>query len=648
MNNLSEKAIISAEVERIAGELMQLGKRDSNGIYWTTPAPVPSGLPGESIDIFNGNAGIILFFLRLYKYYKKPAYLQTAKEAANRLLQHNDVLHPRFYTFYGGAAGILYVCIQLYKTTGNETYLNKALQLEPSYRTGFIDGVTQCDLLSGKAGILLAVSQVYAHTKEPSLLHTIDEILNKLVSGAHIAQKGLKWDTHKHSYDSLTGFSHGASGIAFALLQTGYYFNAPGLQYLAKQALQYEMQYSDDATGNYMDLRVGAERMKTISNQHQQRLHNWPLHLFQPTMTGLSSWAHGAAGCAVSRLFAYELTHEQAYAQQARRALDYSWSYYLRQQQIDYSLCSGYGGIAAVFEQASKILRDPMWHTKALQIAMAAISYHGKQHTYNSKIPKHITDHGLFSGLAGVGYWLLGCLQNFDTDDVLHPALEPSRTPCDRAIRIRENYSIGRVNRNILNRYYPVTIQQIALHDEEQVNKLFDEEELTVDRLDNSIQSYATAGSPMLYATYERERQVAGLWKQHTGFLQYRQRCLLAQALFEQYQQLTYDEWLTLYFKTAEHIVVTEQRNESEQSLYYCHEFGISCVAISGFTAVLLQHFKKCQLVETVAGLIRQQYFIHEQVADVQRAIIGQVKELVAAGFLTPEITSKQKGLYQK
>lgn len=569
MNKQYEQLVVEKEVERIATELMTRCGQDGYG---------------ESTDIFNGSAGILLFFLALYKYNKKQCYLQTALEIANKLLKHADVSSPRYYTFYGGAAGMLYICTQLYKSTGNGAYLEKALELERSYSTGFRERVTQCDLLSGQAGILLAVSHLYAYTKEMSLLNTIDDVVNRLVSGAHIARSGLKWDTFKHSYDSLTGFSHGASGIAFALSQAGHYFGAGGLQYLAGQAFQYEANYFDTHTGNYMDLRIGVERMQNIRREYNNVLYEWPLSAFQPTMSGISSWAHGAAGCALSRLFAFEATGEQLYVQQAGKALACSWEYFLQQQYIDYSLCSGYGGIAAVFMQAEKTLDEPVWHTRALHIATAAIDYYNKQGTYNSKVPQHITDHGLFSGMAGVGYWLLGCLQPFGADDVLHPGLA-AYPPCSDSNIISEKYTSAFVNRMIYSKYYPETVS---------------------------------------------------LWKQHTGFLQYNQRKLLTQALMEQYRQLTDEQWLVLTFKTATHIAVTDKDNEQGPVLYYCHEAGIGHIRLAGFAAILLHHFEKHQSVEAVAVAIQHQFFANENKASIQQATIAQVKELVNAGFLIP------------
>ncbi|HEY8897252.1 MAG TPA: lanthionine synthetase LanC family protein [Niastella sp.] len=584
MNRHSDRQLFEKEVKRIAGELIKLARRDEKGLYWISPGVHKQGEPVESNDLFNGNAGIILFFLALYDYDKKQVYLQTALDAAGRLLQHEQVNHPQFYTFYGGAAGVLYVCIQLYKATGQTPYLEKALELEKDYRAGFNSRVNQYDLLSGQAGILLAVLHLYANTKESSLLITIDEIINKLITGSHPGRTGLKWDTNKHGYDSLTGFSHGASGIAFVLLQAAQFLQAPGLQYLAMQAYEYENNYYEQQTGNFMDLRVGAARMTAIREQYQYELNNWPIAAFQPTMSGISSWAHGAAGCAISRLFAINTKHHQPYAGQARKALAYSWQYFKQQKLIDYSLSSGYGGIAAAFTLAAQVLNEPVWQTRASIIARSAIAYYSKEHTYNSKIKRSTTDCGLFSGLAGVGYWLLNCIQPHVANNIIHPAIDDTAINNEATEAISKKYSVENVKTYLRNNSQPDIIN--------------------------------------------------GLRKKHTGFLQFRQRWLLAQQCFSALQQLTDTQWLNQHFKTADHLVTTTEGEEQAPVLYYCHEAGIGKIPVPRFTIVLLERFNKGEKLAVVIDFIHSSFYTDEPESRVQQMIIEQVKELVKAGFL--------------
>jgi hypothetical protein len=636
MKTAIEQQAIEQEVCRIAADIIYHARHDAKGLYWITPAPNKHSKEGESIDLFNGSAGIILFLLSLYKYKPDQRYLDVCITAANRLLQHAEVQNPRYYTFYGGASGVLYVCIQLYKATGDATYIEKALQLEKIYRQSFDTRVNQHDLLSGQAGILLAIAHLYACTLDDSLLPAIETSIKKLVNGAHISTAGLKWDTLKHGYDSLTGFSHGGSGIAFALFQVGHYFNASGLLYLASQALLHESNYFEAATGNYMDLRVGMERMQTIRQQYSKDLAAWPLFIFQPTMSNISSWAHGAAGCALARLFAFEITGDQQYAQQACHALEYSWAYFKKQQQPDYSLCSGYGGIAAIFEQAARMLKQPLWKARSMHIAMTAIDYYKKQHTYNSKVDHSIPDYGLFSGLAGVGYWLLGCLTPHAPDSILHPSLVPDKAANTQNLKIAALYSTSSVKEIIFNRYYSQTLSRIANYKKETANAIC-QKALDIHELDRSLQAYINDQNGTisdLYTDYKREKQIAALWQQHKGFLQFRQRRLQLQILINDYMQLCDEDWLKLELITANHIVITDENNDHKRMLYYCHEAGISSLRVTGFTALLLRAFKQQQTVAAVMAAIEQQPFIDAGRININQAVIKQVKELVKAGFL--------------
>lgn len=626
----ADQQIIACEVNRIAEELIALSHQDAKGIYWITPAPDVHTKIGESIDLFNGNAGIIIFFLSLYRYQPDDRYLDVCLKAARRLLQHQDVLNPKYYTFYGGAAGILYLCVQLFKVTGDDSYIKKAIQLERSYRNGFDSSLSKNDLLSGRAGNLLAVSHLYACSGDASLLETIHSLIQKLLNEACIAPAGLKWDTHKHQYDSLTGFSHGAAGIGFALMQTGRYFNAPGLLYLAELALLYEMNYFDEGIGNWMDLRVGIVRMNTLRQQFGTQLFQWPLTAFQPTMSGISSWAHGAAGCGLSRLSAFEITGNHLYADQALRAMEYSWLYFNQQKHIDYSLCSGYGGIATLFQQGARILQQPCWHERSHSIALAAIEYNKKHQTYNSKLRHDIPDPGLFSGLAGIGYWMLGCLKPHDPDTIVHPCLTGNNS-------LLKNYSISTVKHVIFNRYFPCTLQQIADYGQSPETNLCDIA-LDIHSLETLLQDYINKSDNKsdvtLSAELKREQQIVGLWKRHHGYLQFRQRSLILQDFFDECLQWSDHQWLQQTVFTDQHVEIINPANDNEVEVVYCYEAGLAYVKVTRIAGLLLEAFRQQQQVGTLISGLRQRYFSNNSTTETEKLLLLRIKELVKSGLL--------------
>jgi lantibiotic modifying enzyme len=626
----AEQQLIAAEVFRIAEELMDLSQEDEKGIYWITPAPDVHSKAGESIDLFNGSAGIIVFFLTLYRYRPDPRYLALCMKAAQRLLQHPDVVNPKYYTFYGGAAGILYLCALLFKVTGDDSYLKKAVALEKTYRKGFADRLSKNDLLSGRAGNLLAVCHLYASCPDPSLLETIHTLIQKLVQDACITPAGLKWDLHKNAYDSLAGFSHGAAGIAFALLQTGLYFKTPGLIYVAEQALLYEMNYFDADTGNWMDLRVGVDRMQELRKQYNRQLLQWTLAAFQPTMSGINSWAHGAAGCGIARLSAFEITGNPEYARLAQHAMEYSWLYFTRQQHIDYSLCSGYGGIAAFFQQAATVLQQPSWRDKANSMALAAITYYKENKNYNSKLQHVIPDPGLFSGLAGVGFWMLGCLQQHEPDAIIHPRLPGN------GISLKD-YSISAIRQSIFSKYFPETLQQITGEGAQIVDSLYQSSDdlLSFEKqLEVYISNSQGQSAAMLPFVFKREQQIAGLWKRYKGLLQFRQRVLIIKECITECKHWPDELWLKQALMTVPYIEIIEQPGEVQQ-VVYCTENGLTRIPVPRIAALLLQACRQPGPVAALIDAFQRLYFAGENREGVEKLLLQRVKELVMAGLLT-------------
>jgi len=626
----ADQQIIAGEVFRIAEELISLAQQDASGSFWITPAPDAKRQEGESIDLFNGSAGIINFFLSLYQYHPDPRYLALSVSAADRLLQHQDVLTPKYYTFYGGAVGILYLCVQLYKVTGDNIYIKTAVRLEKAYRQDLFNSMSN-DLLSGRSGNLLAICHLYASCKNNELLETIHTLIRQLISNTCIAQTGFRWDLYKNSFDSLTGFSHGASGIAFVLMEVGKYFDAPGLHYLAEQALSYEMSYFDQETENWMDLRVGTDRMKTIHQQFDKQLLQWPLTAFQPSMSGISSWAHGAAGCGISRLSAFKNTGNSKYAEQAQDAMKYSWSYFTRQQHIDYSLCSGYGGIAVLFQQGAIILQEPSLHEKSCAIAIAAIEYYKIQHNYNSKLQQRITDPGLFSGLAGVGYWMLGCLKIHETDSILFPSMPDTTGQLN-------DYSIYAVKKTVFSKYFENTLQQITVQDYrsyEKIITLSDDFHSVERHLHEYILNAEEEPASALSIMFKREQQIAHLWLQFNGSLRFRQTSLILKEFIHESLRFTVSEWLQQTLVTVSHIDVIADGYGNDQYVIYCLETGLLQVKVSNIAALLLESCRRPVDVETLLYNWRSQYFVNEKKEKIEELIIARIKELVMAGFLT-------------
>jgi len=341
---------------------------------------------GGSPGLFNGTSGVILCCLRLYECYRVPACLDACESATAALLQHPAVLQQEYFTLYTGATGLLYLCIRMYEVTGRRSYLSHALELLKHYEQGILEKVVQDDLISGHAGNIFLLTLLHAHTKQDHLLTLIRRLTDTMIHQARIAPQGLRWGHVKRAFDALTGFSHGASGIAYALLQAAAYFKDEGLYYLAKEALAYEMLYYDELTANWLDLRLTSTRVS------DDDLLRWGPSVFRKYASNVNSWAHGAAGIGLARLCAWQLTGENSYKEHIEFIIQRCLQDLQELKRGDFTLCSGYGGVAAFLSYAAVALHRPALHIPVRQTALAAVRYYEQHGTYNSYIPGNNND----------------------------------------------------------------------------------------------------------------------------------------------------------------------------------------------------------------------------------------------------------------
>src|SRR5690606_36638977 len=111
--------------------------------------------------------------------------------------------------------------------------------------------------------------------------------------------------------------------------------------YLAEEALAYEMLYYDAAASNWLDLRLTSTRLEEAD------IMDWQTDRFRKYASDANSWAHGAAGVGIARLYAWQVTGKDCYLQQAQAALQRCLEDARQLPRGDVTLCSGYGGIAA-------------------------------------------------------------------------------------------------------------------------------------------------------------------------------------------------------------------------------------------------------------------------------------------------------------
>ncbi|MBW8682960.1 lanthionine synthetase LanC family protein [Chitinophaga rhizophila] len=578
--------------------------------------------PGASIDLFNGKAGMICFYLRLADY--QPAYRAACIAAADTLLFHPAVFQQSYYTLYTGATGLLYLCVQLYEVTNDALYLHRAGELTARFQEGILQEVIQDDFISGHAGNLLVLTQLYGYTKDNEILLLIRQLADKLLSNARIAKQGLRWGHFKGSYDCLTGFSHGASGIAHALLQVAGYFRDEGLEYLAMEAWRYEMTYHDPARNNWLDLRLTSTRLQDAD------IMDWELTRFQQYISDVNSWAHGAAGIGLANLYAWRQTGQAHFGTAVTAALERCMADANNLSRGDYTLCSGYGGIALFLLQAAEILKKPDLRDMAKQLAVAAVNYFEKHGTYNSFISGSVNDPGLFSGMAGVGYLFASVLLPPRSNDIIVPCI------CVPA-HDSPLYAAGAVKRQLFSRYYE---RSLAIADPAAVD------------MANDVHQLEALLRPTLYREdcFIYEQSLTNVWRYHRGLLYYTQRGALLERINSVYLSAPDTALLEYTFAPVQGLescsvadtwnlaadVTGADNNGTSRSYYlhYAHAQGVSTFPVSRFTALLLEALQRSA---TLAIIIQTVLYpqVDVPLEALQAAVVSQIRVLLRQGLIT-------------
>lgn len=649
--NETQKTQLLTTLQEIRTDILSLAHTGEDMLWWTLPGYTGSS-PGDtdhwSADIFNGNSGIALFFLELYRYTGRNRDLETVRKII-RFILRNHGRARKYCSFYTGFTGIIYLLIRVYETTGEKEVLRQALSLASANREDLVSQPVKADLLSGYAGNLLVLVHLYHYSRDEKVLHSIQRLLHRFTEEARISETGLKWDysAAKSAYDSMTGFSHGASGIAYVLLQTGNYFHNDGLLYLAEQALAYEMQYFYPESGNWLDLRMGPYRLGL------KEAHRWDLDLFIPTMRNVNSWAHGASGIGIARLYAYEITGNTAYLDQCRTVLTTSLRYLDKNERTDYTLCSGYTGHIP-FLRKFMPYSDQYGPELLTDIIDRASKLHSETHVYNTYTEANRNDCGLLSGKAGVGYGLLHLL-NPSLNSICMPSLPRRRDPVPPLSLTREA-----IRTRIFRNYYPKTLKALQL---KATGFTGPDGPQDISALEDFIKQQLKDLPETAYRTrktYDLEYARTALWKTHKGFLCYNVKRKYLRVHTEIYDKRSAIQLLNTPFCLPDHVRlfygVPDTDKNTETGLRYfallllCDEDGVRDIPLGKFQALLLSELETENTPGDIADQMLREYFSDqvktpEQLLSFKGTVVKQFMEFVKAGMAEEVIITKEEVL---
>jgi len=345
-------------------------------------------------SLFTGRVGVCLFLAALAKVTGKSIYKDLALAATSSIVDFIDRENPQARFIQpglgiNGIGGIIYSLVKISQFLEAPELLNHAQALASLITPEIINRDRQLDIIFGVAGLIPGLVSLYQATGDQSILEIAIKCGDRLLS-QQTATYPRAWITLPQVKNkSLTGLSHGASGIALSLLKLYDVTSNKAFLEAAKEGIEYESSVFDNSLKKWPDLR--------LSQQVNQ-------------VDAMYAWCNGSPGIGLARLGSLPTTDTQETYKDIEIALDMTQKYELfnGNSGVDY-LCCGSLGRTELFVLASQKLARQDLLISARKNAALAITKAEKNQDYN--LLPHLPDSSLspsfFKGSAGLGYQFL-------------------------------------------------------------------------------------------------------------------------------------------------------------------------------------------------------------------------------------------------
>jgi lantibiotic biosynthesis protein len=356
----------------------------------TMPAQNPATSAIAGPDVYGGTSGIGWFLAQAASRSGDALLRRTARGALHQAAARaGEYLAAAPHGFYGGAAGVGAALVLAGKELGAEQSIAAGRTLLLGLPLDATAPPDVTDVIGGIAGSVVAlVLAADALGRDAALLARAGELAERLLArGTRDAGGGLSWHTLDDKRANLTGFAHGAAGIAHALLLLDALAPDPALRDAAAAAFVYEATTFNPAQANWPDFRL------------------MPGQAPGPAPYAVA-WCHGAAGIVRSRLFAEACGGFQVaadieaglgttarYAQQCYRA-----------PNADFTACHGMFGLLDTLLDGIRSGRSAYAPLLAEIAGYATERFHRGERAWPSGLATQEETSGLMLGNAGIGH----------------------------------------------------------------------------------------------------------------------------------------------------------------------------------------------------------------------------------------------------
>jgi lantibiotic modifying enzyme len=345
-------------------------------------------------SLYEGTAGVALFLAELHAATGEPgarrAALGAIAQAVEATRSRGDASTPGLYV---GSGGVALVAARLGLALEEPALVESARRLAKATAAAPAGPDEELDLLNGSAGTVVVLLALAKLLDAPELAEAALARGDGLL-GAAIEDGGLSWPSRGiTAAHNLTGLSHGAAGIALALLELGAATGEPRFMQAAERAFDYEQSTFDATVRNWPDYReLYPDRPS-------------------PEPGYASFWCHGGPGIALSRLTALERLGGPRWRAEAEAGLEVSLGTVVRALEHgggNFSLCHGMAGNAEIVADGARVLGG-RWERSARVVAdVAALgaARHGAAGRWPCGVGSREAP-GLMLGIAGIGRFYL-------------------------------------------------------------------------------------------------------------------------------------------------------------------------------------------------------------------------------------------------
>jgi type 2 lantibiotic biosynthesis protein LanM len=396
----TQQTIFLETADRIGFRLCRDAFWDQDRCTWLGWSMEPIGSTWQGVyrsfagDLYSGSSGVCLFLAELYGVTRDIRLRKTIEGAVQHALGQMELITGAARIgFYSGVSGMAYALARVAEILEDEALSLRALDAIATLNTIEADAHF-LDVIGGSAGAIPALLALGLRYDRPDLLRSAVQHGEHLLRTAKQSEQGWSWDTmHIPGQPPLTGHSHGAAGIATALLELHRTTDDARFREAALQALAYERNLFSAGHGNWPDLRT------MNANANQAPVYNM-------------AWCHGAPGIGLSRLRCSELLtadsvllgEMDAAIQTTANALSIPWVHGVG----NFSLCHGVAGNAELMIEASRKLdRADLWKV-AEKVGLDGCQHYGQLDLpWPCGTPGLGESAGLMLGLSGIGYFYL-------------------------------------------------------------------------------------------------------------------------------------------------------------------------------------------------------------------------------------------------